>query len=160
MAIHRHCLDDTTAQNRGLKGRLFNVKENPTPETTLFQRPAKHLLTCQTQKVCVPNHQNPTPDACARGHKGHPLSKPFRKVLHTVRDGGIHFFKVALVSVCGFVGVPKRLRLSVVQTFIENRMWGWKVHCGVTIPYFKPKHRRTQSSSPQCRPRQYTASSL
>ena len=57
------------------------------------------------------------------------MAKPFGKVLHAVRHGRVHFFKVALVFVCGFVGIPKRLRLSVVQGFIENPVWRREVHC-------------------------------
>jgi hypothetical protein len=114
MDIFGHRLRNTTAQDRRLKRWFFDVKPHSAAETPLFQRPAQHLLTGQTQKMGVPNHQQAHPDPRPTRGKGSPLCEPLRKIIDAVHVRSIHFFKIALMLVCEFVGSPDRERFPIV----------------------------------------------
>jgi hypothetical protein len=78
------------------------MKPDATPKRSLLQRPAEHLLTSQTQKMGVPNHEHANPNVGPRGHKRNPLSKPFREIVHAVHHGGINLIKVCLMGMGRF----------------------------------------------------------
>jgi hypothetical protein len=73
----------------------------------------------------VPDHEDATANALTIGGKGHPLGKPLGKIVHPVQDGGVDGLKFALIGIAGCIGFPKSLRLSIIESFVENSM-GWR----------------------------------
>lgn len=73
----------------------------------------------------VPDHENTTANALAIGGKGHPLGKPLGKIVHSIQDGGIDGFKFALRGIAGCIRGPTSLRLSIIESFVENSV-GWR----------------------------------
>jgi hypothetical protein len=117
--------DKTTTENGLLKSRLFDVKPDATAKRPLFERPAKHLLTGERQAMGVPDHEDATANVLTTGGEGHPLGEPFGKIVHSIQDGGVDGFKVRVVSILTGIRGPKSLRLSIIESFVENSM-GWR----------------------------------
>jgi hypothetical protein len=90
------------------------MKPDATSKRALFKGPPEHLLTRQRQKMSMPDKKYATPHSYTRWSKGHPLSKPFCKVVHTVHFGSIYIFKIRLVLVGGFVGSPDVPGFSII----------------------------------------------
>ena len=126
MAIGRNDRDNAATHDCRLKGRVFNLKPDATPKTALLESPSKHLLAGQGQKVGMPDHENPTANAGSTGSKGHPLRKPFGKVVHAVHFRRINLFKVCLMAMGRFVSSPQIQRGSIIQAFIQDAMGRWK----------------------------------
>lgn len=126
MPIGRNHRDNAPTHDCRLKGRFFNLKPDATPKTALFKSPSKHLLARQGQKVRMPDHENPTANTGSTRSKGHPLRKPFGKVVHAVHFRRINLFKVCLMAMGRFVSSPHVHCGTIIQTFIQDSVGGWK----------------------------------
>ena len=86
----------------------------------------------------MPDHEDTTANALTIGGKGHPLGEPLGKIVHSIQNGGIDGFKFRLVCVADCIRGPKSLRLSIIESFVENSM-GWRkgLHCEMSCEQSK-----------------------
>jgi hypothetical protein len=73
----------------------------------------------------MPDQKDPTANRRATGSERHPLREPLRKVVHAIQDGGIHLLELTNVCILGAILCPHSLRLSVIESLVENAM-GWR----------------------------------
>jgi hypothetical protein len=119
----------TPTENGLLKHGLLDVEPDATAKRALFERPSKHLLTGERQAMGVPNHQDPTPNTRPTGSEGHPLGEPLGKIVHATENSGIDVIKVRLVGIPRSVVRPHPLRLSIIESLVENAVrWRKGLH--------------------------------
>ena len=121
------------------------MEPDTTTKASLFQRPPQHLLTGQTQKMCMPDHQHTISNSSTTRYKRHPLHNPFRKVFHSIHDSSIYFFKITLVCVFLFIRCPVGLCLPIVQTFVKNTVGRREFHCRISQGFYKSSQSQSQS---------------
>lgn len=131
--------DNAPTEDGSLERWLFGVEPDTASKGPLLQRPTKHLLAGQTQKVSMPDQENATPDTGSAGNKGHPLGEPLGKIVHTIQDGGVDFFEIGLRGMKGCILRPEGLGLPIVQRLIQHTMGRRKgVHCRLIHTLRKP----------------------
>lgn len=115
----------TPTEDGLLKHGFLDVEPDATAKRTLLQGPSEHLLAGEGQAMRVPDHQNPTPNTRPTGSEGHPLSEPLGKIVHATENSGIDVIKVRLVGIPCSVVRPHPLRLSIIESLVENAV-GWR----------------------------------